>query len=112
MGSRDEQLDELVIEALTPVFPPSEMKPGEEVAALAHCKVMETPEWNSITPQEIRRSLGRIYTQYVVRAGRLTHGVHPTVHWDLRDVLRHLCPYKKKYPELLAGIYWWDVCPD
>ncbi len=105
---KKERLDDLVIQALMPVFPPSEMDGIPEVAALAHCVVMETPGWENITQQEIRGSLGRIWQKHVVRAGRLGQPVH----WDVTDVLRYLCPYKKKYPELLAGIYWWGVCPD
>ncbi len=104
--ARKAQLDELVIEALMPVFPPSEMKPGEEVAALAHCVVMEIPGWSDITPWEIRRSLGRIYTQYVIQRGK----INQPVHWGVTDVLRSLCLYKNKYPELLKNIYWWGMC--
>lgn len=99
-------LDELVISILMPVFPPSEMFPCDEVAALAHCGVMETPGWGNITTREIRASIGRIYSEWVILTGKLGQPVH----WDMADVLRHLCPYKTKYPDLLRNIYWWGIC--
>ncbi len=38
---RKAELDELVIEALMPVFPPTQMRPYGMVEALAFCVVME-----------------------------------------------------------------------
>ena len=103
---RKARLDELVKEALKPVFPVTEMKLLDEVAALAYCYVMGTSGWSDVTTQEIRNSMGRIYTKYVIEY----RNMNKPVNWDVTDVLRHLCLYKQKYPELLKGIYWRGMC--
>src|SRR6266480_7042369 len=93
---RKAEFDELVIDALMPVFPPTEMRLCGMVKALAFCVVMETPGWSDITIGEIRASMGRIYTQNVVETGKMNQSVT----WNQRDVWRYLYPYKVKYPDL------------
>ena len=106
---RKRELDVLVTQALGCVFLPSEIRLNQasnEVAALAHCIVMETPGWGNITPREIYGSIHRIYMLHVVKAGKQDQPVN----WTYNDVLRCLCWYKEKYPELLKNINWWGIC--
>src|SRR5260370_41508530 len=90
---REKELDELVIEAFMPIFPPTELRDtypgGPEVEALAYCYV-KGHGWPDITPREINRSCGRIYRQYVSSRGRKDEPIF----WTREDVLRRLCRYK------------------
>lgn len=55
--------EELVIQALSPFMAPHEVRPLEELAALAHCRVREFTGRNDYTPQDIRSAIGSIYTK-------------------------------------------------
>ena len=73
---RKAEFDEIVIDALMPVFPPAEMRLQGMVEALAFCVVMEIPGWSDITIEKIRASMGRIYTQYVVETGKMNQSIN------------------------------------